>query len=108
MIVIDYPRAGTHCMSGDNIQELHEFAKKLGLSGTQFIEHPGHPHYILQAGGMLVRKALTMGARGLSNNEYVHFILNNWRPKKVVRDIDKNLAEQIDKAEKEGKQLIFK
>jgi len=35
---------GTHLV-GDSLQELHRFARSVGLKKEWFQEHPRHPHY---------------------------------------------------------------
>ena len=41
MIITD----GTHVVSTESEQELHEFAKSIGLKRAWYQNHPRHPHY---------------------------------------------------------------
>ena len=60
---------GTHLITDGPIDELHKFAKEIGLKRTWFQDHPRHPHYDIF--GMKVRKAITNGAKFVSSKEIV-------------------------------------
>lgn len=51
---------GIHLMS-DNLDELHEFAKRIGLQTRWFQSNPRHPHYDLIS-KIMVQRALEKGA----------------------------------------------
>lgn len=51
---------GIHLMS-DNLDELHEFAKGIGLQPRWFQSNPRHPHYDLMS-KIMVQRALDKGA----------------------------------------------
>jgi len=51
---------GLH-LTGENIEELHNFAKAIGMKKSWFQNHPKHPHYDLLSENML-NKALEHGA----------------------------------------------
>lgn len=50
---------GQH-LAADTLDELHEFAKKIGLKRDWFQDHPKHPHYDLL--GCMTTKAEKHGA----------------------------------------------
>ena len=65
MIIVDF---SGYMVSTDNEEELHAFAKKLGMKRTQFqAEHPclKHPHYDLVT-SVMMNKAIGMGAEEVS------------------------------------------
>jgi hypothetical protein len=37
-------------LTADTLEELHEFALRLGLRRTYFQDHPRHPHYDITEG----------------------------------------------------------
>ena len=47
-------------LTADSIDELHEFAAKLGLKRKWFQDHPWHPHYDI--GGRFYQEAINLGA----------------------------------------------
>jgi len=51
---------GLHLMS-DNMEELHTFAKEIGLQRSWFQANPRHPHYDLLS-KLMVKRALDKGA----------------------------------------------
>ena len=60
---------GTHLV-GDTLEELHEFAKRLGFKRHWFQEHARHPHYDLTTNGAL-RRALEKGAKLIAAQEVI-------------------------------------
>ena len=62
---------GTHLVSTDSLQELHEFARKIGLKRHWFQRGKSgrHPHFDLW-GGML-EKARRAGAERVTSKELV-------------------------------------
>ena len=53
----------------DQIEELHDFAAKIGLKREQFQSHPRHPHYDLRASKL--ESALKSGAVVVGSKEIV-------------------------------------
>ncbi len=51
---------GVHLVSDCGNEDLHYFARQIGLEREWFQAHPRHPHYDLQ--GRMVDKALRAGA----------------------------------------------
>lgn len=65
MIYIDYMG---HLVTDGELDELHKFARELGLKMTWFQSHPRHPHYDLTTKRMRA-KALICGAVFVSRKE---------------------------------------
>lgn len=65
---------GTHLVA-DTLEELHEFAAKIGLRPEWFQDHPRHPHYDTISEGKR-RKALKSGAY-LLVQRILYYILRN-------------------------------
>jgi hypothetical protein len=61
---------GTHMVSDDSLDELHEFSFNLGLKREWFQDHPEHPHYDLTTARMR-KKALKKGAKLVSPKKIV-------------------------------------
>lgn len=57
----------------DNLDELHIFAKNLGLKRDWFQNHAEHPHYDLTTLNMR-KKALALGAKLVDRREIVKLI----------------------------------
>ena len=66
--VLKHGHAWFHLMA-DSIQELHEFAASIGLSGRAFHRGARHPHYDVNAGQR--RRALLHGAVAISARDAV-------------------------------------
>lgn len=81
-------RAGSCHMAADSIEELHEFARKLGMRRSWFQPGRGrHPHYDL----VKVRrdKAIALGAKAVSSRELVMI----WRrQREAARTVDGGTA----------------
>lgn len=60
-------------MVADSLEELHDFAKELGLKREWFQDHPRHPHYDLTTQRMR-NKALRLGAQLADRREIVKTI----------------------------------
>ena len=69
MIYID--KAG-HLVTDSNLEELHEFAEKIGLKQEWFqnTQNKNHPHYDLTTQNM-IEKAIENGANLVSSKEIV-------------------------------------
>lgn len=66
MIITD----GIHLISDESIEELHKFAKKLGLKRSWFQDHKKHPHYDLTSIRMK-EKAIKMGCVFIGSRDLV-------------------------------------
>lgn len=75
MICVDeaiWPYRGSlycHMMTDGELQELHDFAARLGLRRSWFQNKPGHPHYDLSQGKRL--QAIRLGATPVTSEELV-------------------------------------
>ncbi len=60
--------------SEDGLEELHDFARRLGVSARAFHDPPGHPrpHYDLTP--EYREKALVMGAETLTRRQLVEYL----------------------------------
>lgn len=64
----------------DNLDELHAFAKKLGLSRDWYqCKKPHHPYYDLF--GRKRKKAIEMGATLVTTREIIKVCQENYAPK---------------------------
>lgn len=66
--VVKHGRPWFHLMA-DSIDELHEFAKRIGVSTHAFHRGAKYPHYDIGAGHRSI--ALKYGARSISSREAV-------------------------------------
>jgi len=76
MIYVDelrtYPgsrRLWCHMATDGDLEELHQFAARIGLSRRWFQNHPKHPHYDLSATRRLL--AIRAGAAAITSEEMV-------------------------------------
>lgn len=60
---------GIH-LAADSLEELHRFARSIGIRRSWFHQHDRHPHYDLFTEDMR-RKALAAGAQLVSSKEIV-------------------------------------
>lgn len=58
-----------HMMTNDDIEMLHKFAKRLGLSKRWFQNHPYHPHYDLSSSKRAL--ALKLGAKDVDSKKMI-------------------------------------
>jgi hypothetical protein len=56
-----------HMVSDSSLEELHNFAERLGLHREQFQEHGRLPHYDLRP--VVREKAMSLGAEAVSSKE---------------------------------------
>ena len=61
---------GIHLISDKSINELHRFARKIGLKPKWFQNHPKHPHYDLTTNRAKDR-AINKGAIEITSRELV-------------------------------------
>jgi hypothetical protein len=61
------PGLWCHMVSDNGLDELHEFAARLGISPRRFQNHPRHPHYDLMPASRAI--AITLGAVAISTRE---------------------------------------
>ena len=72
MILVDrlrsYPSGyWCHMVSDSSLEELHNFAERLGLHREKFQEHGRLPHYDLRP--VVREKAMSLGAEAVSSKE---------------------------------------
>ena len=58
----------------DSIDELHEFAKEIGLKREWFQDNEKHPHYDIW--GVMVKRAIKKGAIVVSSKEIIQIFKN--------------------------------
>ena len=66
-----------HMISDESLDELHLFAKKIGLKREWFQEHSKHPHYDLTT-KRKIGKAVYEGAKYVRSKDIV----------RILRDVD--------------------
>jgi hypothetical protein len=64
---------GVHLVSDSNLEELHVFAKGIGLRREWFQVHPRHPHYDLTTARMSA-KAIRAGAEKVTSVELLRIL----------------------------------
>lgn len=74
MIITD----GTHLVSTESEEELHLFARKMGLKRQWYQNHPQHPHYDLTT-KRATERAYQHGAKKVTGFELLR---NAWWAKK--------------------------
>lgn len=71
--LFNYGKKGTWCHMavavGDDIEELHQFAERIGLKREWFQDHPTHPHYDLRLSKRI--RAISCGAVAVDNLKFV-------------------------------------
>jgi len=89
MVYIDSPRPvffkgrermTCHCIS-ESLEELHDFAERLGLPRRIFQDKPGRPHYDLF--DEYIDKALQLGARQVRNRELLLLLIKHYEKPKI-------------------------
>jgi hypothetical protein len=65
-----------HLISSHSVEELHCFAKTIGLKREWFQDHPRHPHYDLTTTRMII-KAIQYGAHMATSREIVKMLRSN-------------------------------
>jgi hypothetical protein len=68
------PGLWCHMITDNSLDELHEFAARLGINPRRFQNHPHHPHYDLMPSSRALASAL--GAVEVSTRD-MRRILNN-------------------------------
>lgn len=58
---------GKHLVSDESVDELHAFARRMGLNREWFQKHPVHPHYDLF--GRAHARAIQHGARHMPSKQ---------------------------------------
>jgi hypothetical protein len=64
---------GIH-LGGDELEELHRFARSIGLKRKWFQNHPRHPHYDLTSPKKL-EEAISKGVEHIKTKEFLKKIL---------------------------------
>lgn len=75
MIIIDQPSAAGWChMTATTVDELHAFAKQIGMLRSWFQDKPGRPHYDLKFDKRPYRRAIERGATMVTKrSEFIDF-----------------------------------
>lgn len=71
-------------MVSDNLNELHDFADKLGIAWRHFQDKKGKPHYDICK--KMKAKALTIGAKEVDDREIVS-ILKNFHKAHIMQSV---------------------
>lgn len=66
-------RRAYHLGSTEGLDELHAFAKKLGLKREWFQDKPRHPHYDIISSKKIAR-AQELGAHEVTGKEYISMV----------------------------------
>ena len=61
------PGLWCHMVTDGELEELHEFAMRLGIPARRFQNHPRHPHYDLMPSSRVL--AVALGAVEVSTRE---------------------------------------
>ncbi len=69
------PGLWCHLVTDGSIDELHEFAARLGVSPHRFQNHPRHPHYDLTPGSRAL--ALSLGAIAVNTTQLRKIVERN-------------------------------
>lgn len=76
-VIFDYPgRDKWSHLVAENIELLHEAAKRLGLKPSWFQPKPNRPHYDIKGGKITRAKAL--GIKQVSGRELVRFMQKHY------------------------------
>lgn len=73
---IPYGRMLMNHMIADDLEELHEMARKLGLKRSWFQDKPGRPHYDISWGKR--ERAIALGAKPVSSVDLVRIQKRLW------------------------------
>jgi len=63
---------GVHLV-GDSLEELHKFARGMGLKREWFQDHPQHPHYDLTT-VFALKRALSKGAELVNYRKIIEVV----------------------------------
>jgi len=66
------PGLWCHLVTDGTIEELHEFAMRLGRSPRRFQDHPRHPHYDLMPSSRAL--AVVLGAVEVTSSQIVRIL----------------------------------
>lgn len=73
-----------HLMSDASVEELHEFAQRIGCRRSWFQDHPNLAHYDLTEA--MRRKAIAAGAREVSSKEMARAMWRKIREQREAED----------------------
>jgi hypothetical protein len=76
MIYVDTPFDGWCHMVADSLEELHEFALKMGINPERFQNKPKRPHYDLRPKRR--RQAVNMGAIEVQRKVLMEVLQKNY------------------------------
>jgi hypothetical protein len=66
------PGLWCHMVTDGELEELHEFAMRLGIHHHRFQDHPRHPHYDLLPASRAL--AVTLGAFEVTTSELARIV----------------------------------
>ena len=69
------PGLWCHMVTDGELDELHEFAGRLGISRRRFQDHPHHPHYDLMPASRAM--AVALGALEVTTRELAKIVQSN-------------------------------
>jgi hypothetical protein len=61
------PGLWCHMVTDGDLEELHEFARRVGIGPRRFQNHPRHPHYDLLASSRAI--AVALGAKEVTTRQ---------------------------------------
>lgn len=78
MVIFDTPREdGWSHLAATTLEELHSFAKSIGMKVEWFQDKPGFPHYDLR--GAMIDRAKQRGATQVTRKELLQFLKFNYK-----------------------------
>lgn len=95
----------------DSVEELQDFARKLGLKSSWFQDRPYLPHYDLTTGKRT--KAVRLGAIELDQAQFIEFMRNNQARSTGLNYLNltgtnkSNLYELHDRSRRAGRQSLL-
>jgi hypothetical protein len=66
------PGLWCHMLTDGELEELHQFAARIGIAPRRFQNHPRHPHYDLNPTARAL--AITLGAAEISTRDLFHLL----------------------------------
>ena len=66
------PGLWCHMVTDGDLEELHAFARQMGISPRRFQNHPRHPHYDLMTGGRAL--AIALGAKEVTTRQLYQIV----------------------------------
>lgn len=76
MVIIDTPMNGWSHLAATDLDELHDFAQRLGLWRSWFQNKPNRPHYDVREEHY--HHAVLLGAKPVKRRELVELLKQNY------------------------------